>query len=80
MNKYQRQIPYRDHEGILCVLSVDVYDVLKAFDVRCPATQHAIKKLLMPGGRGAKTARQDLEEAIQSIMRAVDLLPPEKPK
>ena len=33
---------------------VDVYDVLMAFNVTNPATQHAIKKLLMPGNRGHK--------------------------
>ena len=31
---------------------VDVYDVLMVFNVTNPATQHAIKKLLMPGSRG----------------------------
>ena len=31
---------------------VDVYSVLEAFDVRCPARQHAIKKLLCAGLRG----------------------------
>ena len=32
---------------------LDVYDVLKAYGVTCPATQHAIKKLLRRG-RGDK--------------------------
>ena len=53
--------------------TVDVYDVLIAFGVTCPATQHAIKKLLMPGQRGAKTLVQDLEEAKQSIERAISI-------
>ena len=51
----------------------DVYDVLKAFDVRNPAIQHAIKKLLMPGKRGHKDKIQDLLEAKQSIVRAINL-------
>jgi len=51
----------------------DVYDVLKAFDVRNPAIQHAIKKLLMPGKRGHKDKLQDLLEAKQSIVRAINL-------
>lgn len=52
---------------------VDVYDVLVAFGVSGPATQHAIKKLLMPGQRGAKSALEDLIEARMSVERAIDL-------
>lgn len=52
---------------------VDVYDVLMAFNVTNPATQHAIKKLLMPGNRGHKDRLTDLKEAYQSIARAVEL-------
>ena len=35
MNKYQRQVPST---------TIDIYDVLKAWGVTCPATQQAIKK------------------------------------
>lgn len=52
---------------------VDVYDILEAFNVYCPATQHAIKKLLMPGKRGNKGTLQDLMEARVSINRAIEL-------
>ncbi len=52
---------------------VDVYDVLMAFGVTNPATQHAIKKLLMPGNRGHKDKNTDLKEAHQSIARAIEL-------
>lgn len=52
---------------------VDVYDVLMAFNVTNPATQHAIKKLLMPGNRGHKDKLTDLKEAHQSIARAIEL-------
>jgi len=51
----------------------DVYDVLKAFEVVCPARSHAIKKLLMPGQRGAKSEIQDLDEALVSVSRAIDM-------
>ena len=57
-----------------CSVRVDVYDVLKAFGVSCPASQHAIKKLLCPGLRGAKSAEQDIEEAASSCRRAIELL------
>ena len=55
-------------------VTVDVYDVLRAFGVSCPAAQHAIKKLLCPGLRGAKSAEQDIEEAASSCRRAIELL------
>ena len=57
-------------------VSVDVYDVLKAFNVTCPATAHAIKKLLAPGQRGTKSLVTDLEEAAASINRAIQLNAP----
>ena len=62
--------PYKkSYKGV----QMDVYDVLKMFEVSNPATQHAIKKLLMNGNRGHKGIRQDLHEAISSIYRAIEL-------
>lgn len=52
---------------------IDVYDILHVYDVKCPATQHAIKKLLMPGARGANDAVTDLTEAKLAISRAIEL-------
>ena len=63
-NKYVRTI-----QGV----DIDIYDVLKAWEVTCPATQHAIKKLLMPGQRGHKDKLNDLEEAHSAIQRAIEL-------
>lgn len=54
-------------------ISLDVYDVLQAFAVTNPATQHAIKKLLCAGLRGHKDKMQDLTEALKSIERAIEL-------
>ena len=65
-NKYQRKIGQQD-------AVVDVYDVLLAFEVTCPAMQHAIKKCLAPGQRGAKDSLQDKREAIASIERSIEL-------
>lgn len=48
-------------------MTVDVYDVLRAFDIRDPALQHALKKLLCMGLRGHKDAGTDLTEAIESL-------------
>ncbi len=52
---------------------IDVYAVLKAFDVKCPARAHAIKKLLCSGLRGKGDVQQDLVEAGDAIARAIDI-------
>ena len=62
-SRYQRQII--SLHGTKSV--VDVYRVLEAFEVDSHAIAHAIKKLLAPGKRHAKTREQDLKEAISSI-------------
>ncbi|QDP55343.1 MAG: hypothetical protein Tp176DCM1853251_27 [Prokaryotic dsDNA virus sp.] len=53
--------------------TVDVYDILEAYGVTCPARAHAVKKLLMAGQRGAKAPLQDLAEAGASVERAMQL-------
>jgi hypothetical protein len=68
--KYKRSINDM-HTGT--GVTVDVYSVLEAFDVNCPALQHAIKKLLCAGIRGHKTSVDDLKEARDSIIRAIQL-------
>jgi len=52
---------------------VDVYDVLDAFDVRCPALQHLTKKALNAGVRGHKDKLTDLDDIIDSAVRAKEL-------
>lgn len=52
---------------------VDVYAILEAFAVTCPARQHAIKKLLCSGIRGKGDTAQDLNEARDAIDRAVQM-------
>jgi hypothetical protein len=55
--------------------TIDVYRVLKLFNVTDPCLQHAIKKLLVAGGRGAgKDITQDLREAVDSVNRALDMM------
>ena len=63
-SKYKRKIKGQ---------TIDVYDVLKAFEVHNPAVQHALKKLLMKGTRGHKDYIKDLGEAVVSIHRAIQL-------
>lgn len=54
-------------------VEIDVYDVLQAFKVTNPAIAHAVKKCLAPGQRGAKSWVQDVEEAIKSLTRALEM-------
>lgn len=50
--------------------SIDVYRVLLLFSVTDPCIQHAAKKLLVAGGRGAgKDISRDIQEAIDSLVR-----------
>ena len=48
---------------------VDVYRVLALFGVTDPCLQHAIKKLLVAGGRGPKDVKKDIGEAIATLQR-----------
>lgn len=50
--------------------SVDVYRVLSLFNVTDPCLQHAVKKLLVAGGRGGgKPIDKDVQEAIDTLQR-----------
>lgn len=49
--------------------TIDVYRVLQLFGVTDPCLQHAIKKLLVAGGRGSKNISKDVHEAIVSCQR-----------
>jgi len=61
------------HDVQLVGGKIDVYAVLVAFGVSCPARQHAIKKLLCAGLRGKGDELQDLVEARDAVSRAIDL-------
>jgi hypothetical protein len=53
--------------------SVDVYRVLSLFGVTDPCLQHAVKKLLVAGGRGVKDIGKDVQEAIDTLERFKDM-------
>jgi hypothetical protein len=48
---------------------IDVYRVLTLFGVTDPCIQHAVKKLLAAGQRGAKSTSKDVNEAIATLVR-----------
>lgn len=54
-------------------VQADVYAVLEAFGVSCPACQHAVKKLLCAGMRGKGDRMDDLTGALAAVSRAVEL-------
>jgi hypothetical protein len=53
---------------------IDVYRVIELFGVTHPALQHAIKKLLVAGGRGAKDAMKDVLEAAVACNRYIEMM------
>jgi len=52
---------------------IDVYRVLVLFGVTNPCVQHAIKKLLCAGQRGVKDELKDVQEAIASLLRYLEM-------
>ncbi len=68
---YFKQMPSPD---------VDIYRVLLAFNVTDPCLQHAVKKLLVAGGRGGgKDIGRDVEEAIDTLQRWQEMRAEEAP-
>jgi len=58
------------HKDVRNLETIDVYRVLALFNVTDPCIQHAVKKLLVAGGRGAgKDLGKDVQEAIDSLER-----------
>lgn len=59
---------------------IDVYRVLELFSVTDQALGHAIKKLLLAGQRGAgKDFRKDVQEAIDTLQRRIEMLNEDEP-
>ena len=58
------------YKNVAHLQDIDAYRVLERFGVTDPSLQHAVKKLLVAGGRGAgKDQNQDVQEAIDSLQR-----------
>lgn len=53
---------------------IDVYRVITLFNVTNPCLAHAIKKLLVAGGRGGgKDIQKDVKEAMDSLARFIEM-------
>jgi len=68
--KYLRCIRSAENEQMI---NVDVYAVLKAFNVEDQAVGHCIKKLLCAGQRGKGSYKDDLVGAMAALNRAIDM-------
>lgn len=52
---------------------IDVYQVLKLFNVTDPCLQHIVKKALVAGGRGHKDFERDLKDIHDTSKRALEI-------
>ena len=74
---YNNNNSYIDNTYIVDIIKynkLDIYRILKLYEVSDPCLQHAIKKLLCAGKRGgAKNFLQDVNEAILSLKRLLEM-------
>lgn len=68
----------RGHEHYFksVLTEADVYRFCQLFDVDDPsgATQHAIKKLVLPGQRGGNKGKwKDMQEAVDTLNRRIEM-------
>ena len=73
---YNNNNPYIDNPYIVDISKynkLDIYRILKLYEVSDPCLQHAIKKLLCAGKRGVKNQTQDINEAMQSLQRFLEM-------
>jgi hypothetical protein len=63
-NPYRKPFPYPE---------IDIYRILRVYEVADPCIQHAIKKLLCAGKRGSKDYSKDINEALESLNRFMQL-------
>lgn len=52
---------------------LDIYRILKLYEVSDPCLQHSIKKLLCAGKRGSKNFITDINEAIIALQRCIEM-------
>ncbi len=70
-SKYLRTIHPAD--GVGPPVKVDVYCVIEAFGIICPALQHALKKILACGQRGKGSRLDDIKGVFDAMWRALEL-------
>lgn len=69
--KYLRTIYPADGKGE--PIKVDIYCVIEAFGITCPALQHALKKIVACGQRGKGSKLDDIHGVFDAMWRAREL-------
>jgi hypothetical protein len=59
---------------------IDVYRVIQLFEVTDEPVAHAVKKLLCSGKRGHKDKREDIQQAIASLYRQLEMMEEDEKK
>ena len=73
---YNNNNPHIDNPYIVDISKynkLDIYRILSLYNVTDPCLQHSIKKLLCAGKRGLKNQIQDINEAILSLKRFLEM-------
>ena len=72
-NKPRKHSHY--HKSVAHLDSIDVYRVCELWNVQdsSGAKQHALKKILVAGQRGAKDEMKDLQEAVDTLTRLIEM-------
>lgn len=73
---YNNNNPHIDNPYIVDISKynkLDIYRILSLYNVTDPCLQHSIKKLLCAGKRGVKNQTQDINEAILSLKRFLEM-------
>jgi hypothetical protein len=73
MSAYNVVIVGKDINGALTAVEVDMYAMLDAIPTKCPALTHLMKKAAYTGVRGHKGEEEDLQNIVDSALRAQDL-------
>jgi hypothetical protein len=60
-NHYFKDVSHLDY--------IDVYRIIDLYKIQDPCLQHALKKVLVAGGRGSKDTNKDIQEVIDSCLR-----------
>lgn len=68
-NKYTITVRNAQGDSINC----DIYDLIKALNITNPALQHLFKKVGFAGMRGHKDKATDMQDIIDSAVRAKEL-------
>lgn len=73
-NKPKSELYSHYYKDVSHLKQVDVYRIISLFEIADPCLQHALKKVLAAGKRGAKDPKQDIKEAIDTLQRKLEML------